>query len=302
MGLPEFGTPLGMDILNVIKPKTFNDLIIISGLAHGENVFNGNARTLITEKVATVDEVIGCRDDIMTYLMSKGIDSLVAFKIMEDVRKGKQLTPAFQELMRSVNVPEFYIQSANKIKYLFPRAHAAAYVTMAVRAAYFKVHYPLAYYTTFFSLRSKQYDYEKMLMSAKDIAAQLQEYKRVKNDRKQQLSPKDADLEVTLMNVLEMKERGYTMLPLDLNVSQASLFSMDEAQQGIVPPFTVIDGIGESAALSVIEARKQGPFMSVEDLKRRTKLSSANIQKLKKYKILDRLETAQTVSLFSFDD
>ncbi|MEY3431871.1 MAG: hypothetical protein RIS53_769, partial [Bacillota bacterium] len=189
MGLPEFGTNLGMDILNVINPKTFNDLVIISGLAHGTDVFNGNARNLITDKVATVDEVIGCRDDIMTYLISKGIDALIAFKIMEDVRKGKKLTKEYAELMRQVNVPEFYIESCNKIKYLFPKAHAVAYVTMAVRVAYFKVHHPLAYYATYFTLRSKQYDYELMRASSKDIYQQLQRFKRQKNELKKKLSP-----------------------------------------------------------------------------------------------------------------
>jgi DNA polymerase III subunit alpha, Gram-positive type len=302
MGLPEFGTTLGMDILNVINPKTFNDLVIISGLAHGTDVFNGNARDLITNKVASVDEVIGCRDDIMTYLISKGIDALIAFKIMEDVRKGKKLTPQYEELMRSVNVPEFYIQSCNKIKYLFPKAHAVAYVTMAVRVAYFKVHHPLAYYATYFTLRSKQYDYELMRSDAKTIYQQLQRYKHQKNDLKKKLTPKEADLEVTLMNVLEMKERGLTILPLDLQKSEAERFVIDEARGGLIPPFTVIDGIGLSAAQSLVVARAERPFMSVKDIQARSKLSSTNIEKLKKFGVLNTLEAEETVSLFSFDE
>ena len=302
MGLPEFGTQLGMDILNVIKPKTFNDLVIISGLAHGTDVFNGNARTLIQDKIATVDEVIAVRDDIMTYLISKGIDDLVAFKIMEDVRKGKKLTADYEALMRSVNVPEFYIKSCNKIQYLFPKAHAAAYVTMAVRAAYFKVHHPLAYYATYFTLRSKQYDYEMMLKTPKDIHQKLLEFKRLKNESRKRLSPKEADVEVTLMNVLEMKERGYAFLPIDLEKSDASVFLVDHDKQGIIPPFSVIDGVGENAAKSVIEARALGPFMSSDDVARRTKLSTTNIAQLKKLKVFDALDALQTVSLFSFDD
>jgi len=302
MGLPEFGTQLGMDILNVIKPKTFNDLVVISGLAHGTNVFNGNARTLIQDRVASVDEVIALRDDIMTYLISKGIDDLVAFKIMEDVRKGKKLTAEYEALMRSVNIPEYYIKSCNKIEYLFPKAHAAAYVTMAVRAAYFKVHHPLAYYATYFTLRSKQYDYEIMLKSPKEIAERLSHYKRLKNESRKRLSPKDADLEVTLMNVLEMKERGYKFLPIDLERSLATDFLIDEARQGIIPPFIVMDGVGENAAHSVVEARQLGPFLSSEDVAKRTKLSSTNINQLKKMKVFEALDAFSTVSLFSFDD
>ncbi|MFZ9197177.1 MAG: PolC-type DNA polymerase III [Bacilli bacterium] len=302
MGLPEFGTNLGMDILNVINPKTFNDLVIISGLAHGTDVFNGNARNLITDKVATVDEVIGCRDDIMTYLISKGIDALIAFKIMEDVRKGKKLTKEYAELMRQVNVPEFYIESCNKIKYLFPKAHAVAYVTMAVRVAYFKVHHPLAYYATYFTLRSKQYDYELMRASSKDIYQQLQRFKRQKNELKKKLSPKEADLEVTLMNVLEMKERGFEILPIDLEKSQAETFIVDQTRQGLIPPFTVIDGIGANAALSIVKAREERMFVSGKDLMNRTKLSSTNLEKLKDQGVLKAIEEEETVSLFSFAD
>lgn len=302
MGLPEFGTQLGMDILNVIKPKTFNNLVVISGLAHGTNVFNGNARTLIQDNVATLDEVIALRDDIMTYLISKGIDDLVAFKIMEDVRRGDKLTAEYEALMRSVNIPEFYIQSCNKIGYLFPKAHAAAYVTMAVRAAYFKVHHPLAYYATYFTLRSKQYDYEMMLKSPKEIAEKLAYYKRIKNDFKKRLAPKDADVEVTLMNVLEMKERGYAILPIDLEKSLATAFLMDEEKQALIPPFIVMDGVGENAANSVVEARKLGPFQSSDDMARRTKLSTTNLSQLRKMKVFDALDASSTVSLFSFDD
>ncbi len=301
MGLPEFGTLLGMDILNVIKPKTFNDLVIISGLAHGTGVFNGNARELIEDAVASVDEVIGCRDDIMTYLMSKGVDSLVAFKIMEDVRKGKGLTTEYERLMREVQVPTFYIQSCKKIEYLFPKAHAVAYVTMAVRVAYFKVHHPLAYYATYFTLRSKQYDYAMMMSDMKTISQKLESYKRFKTESRKRLPPKDADLEVTLMNVLEMKERGYTFLPLDIHRSDATRFVIDEEKKSILPPFIVLDGLGESAANSIVEAREQTPFTSRDDLKNRTKLSKTNLDQLAHFGILNALEHTETISLFSFD-
>jgi DNA polymerase-3 subunit alpha (Gram-positive type) len=301
MGLPEFGTLLGMDILNVIQPKTFNDLVIISGLAHGTDVFNGNARELIEDKVATVDQVIGCRDDIMTYLMSLGVDALIAFRIMEDVRKGKGLTPQYEAIMREVNVPSFYIQSCKKIQYLFPKAHAVAYVTMAVRVAYFKVHDPLAYYATYFTLRSKQYDYELMLASPKAIYEKLESYKRLKSESRKRLPPKDADIEVTLMNVLEMKERGYRMLAIDLQRSDATAFLIDREQHGILPPFIVLDGLGEAAAKSLMEARQQAPFSSIEDIKNRTKLSKTNLDQLKSLGVLDHLDRMETISLFSFD-
>ena len=301
MGLPEFGTLLGMDILNVIKPKTFNDLVIISGLAHGTGVFNGNARELIEDSVASVDEVIGCRDDIMTYLISKGIDALVAFKIMEDVRKGKGLTTEYEQLMREVHVPTFYIQSCKKIEYLFPKAHAVAYVTMAVRVAYFKVHHPLAYYATYFTLRSKQYDYGLMMADMKTISQKLESYKRFKSESRKRLPPKDADLEVTLMNVLEMKERGYTFLPLDVHRSDATRFLIDEEKKAILPPFIVLDGLGESAAKSIVDAREQSPFISRDDLKNRTKLSKTNLDQLAQFGILNGLDHTETISLFSFD-
>jgi DNA polymerase-3 subunit alpha (Gram-positive type) len=173
---------------------------------------------------------------------------------------------------------------------------------MAVRVAYFKVHHPLAYYATYFSLRSKQYDYAMMRSSTKEVFQQLQRYKNQKSNLKKKLSPKEADLEVTLMNVLEMKERGYQILPLDLQRSQAEYFVIDDDRQGLIPPFTIVDGIGSNAALSIIQARNERPFTSAKDLGNRTKLSTTNIDKLKAAGVFQAMEAEETVSLFSFDD
>ncbi len=203
--------------------------------------------------------------------------------------------------MREVHVPTFYIQSCKKIEYLFPKAHAVAYVTMAVRVAYFKVHHPLAYYATYFTLRSKQYDYGLMMADMKTISQKLESYKRFKSESRKRLPPKDADLEVTLMNVLEMKERGYTFLPLDVHRSDATRFLIDEDKKAILPPFIVLDGLGESAAKSIVDAREQSPFISRDDLKNRTKLSKTNLDQLAQFGILNGLDHTETISLFSFD-
>jgi DNA polymerase-3 subunit alpha (Gram-positive type) len=299
LGTPEFGTAVGINILNTIKPKTFNHLMIISGLSHGKEVFFGNSKEMIEAKKITIDEVIGCRDDIMTYLISKGIPELAAFKIMEKVRRGHGLSPEHLQIMQEAKVPEYYIDSCKKIKYLFPKAHAAAYVTMAVRVAWFKLHRPLAYYATFFTIRSKQYDIKTMIQTPKEIFEKLEKYK-LQRAQLRKLPPKDDAIEYTLTIALEMKERGYEILNVDINRYHATDFLIDEEKQAIIPPFIVLDGIGNNAAISITEARKERPFLSQEDLKRRTKLSQTNIEDLRELGALDSLEERDQVSLFSF--
>jgi len=298
LGIPEFGTNFVRGLLIETKPKTFNDLLIISGLSHGTNVWAGNAQKLISDGLTDLAGVIGCRDDIMTYLMSMGVPGNVAFETMESVRKGKRVGEKNEEILKKHKVPQYYIDSCNKISYLFPKAHATAYVMMAVRVAYFKVFYPLEYYATFFSVRSKQYDLKAMIGGAEAMLLKLQQ---IKSDReKNNLTPKDAEIEKTLHIAVEMVDRGYKILNVDLYKSSATSFTIDYERKAIMPPFNVVDGLGDNTAHTVIEARANGPFISIEDLLSRTKLNSQNIERLKELGTLDNLPETNQINLFDF--
>ena len=300
MAIPEFGTETTRRVLEMTLPKTFSDLVIISGLSHGTDVWAGNAEKLIEEGVATLQEVIGCRDDIMTYLIGKGLPSDVAFAIMEDVRKGRGLKPEYEEIMRANKVPQYYLDSCNKIKYMFPKGHAVAYVTMAIRVGYFKVYYPLEFYATFFSTRSKQYDIQTMIKGKEAVIDRLDELKLKSRSKVEKLSNKEAEQVKTLHIALEMLQRGYKFSNINLYKSDPVNFVVDHENKSLIPPFTTIDGLGESAAASVKEAREQGEFFSKEDLLRRTKLSSTNVQDLSEMGVLDNLNETDQLSLFDF--
>lgn len=301
MGIPEFGTETGRNTLEITKPKTFADLVVISGLSHGEGVWAGNAEKLIREGKATLREVIGCRDDIMTYLISKNLPSNVAFSIMEDVRKGRGLKPEYEEIMKAHKVPSFYIDSCKMIKYLFPKGHATAYVMMAIRVGYFKIHYPLEFYATFFSLRSKQYDIATMIKGERAIIERFEELKsRERNKGADELSPKEKEIIKTLQMSIEMVQRGMKFSNIDLYKSDATNFLVDHETNSIIPPFITLDGLGESAAISVIEARKDGPFTSKTNLLKRTKLNSTNVDDLEKLGALNGLNDNDQLSLFDF--
>lgn len=297
LGLPEFGTALTRQMLEEIRPKTFADLVLISGLSHGTDVWAGNAQELLRNHVCGVEGIIACRDDVMLYLIAHGVDNSVAFKTMEAVRKGKKIPPEFIDTIVEHGIPDYYIESANKCKYLFPKAHAIAYVTMAVRIAWFKVHRPLAYYACFFSTRSKQYDIRAMTGGKDAIIQALEEIRRKKASRTQ--SPKDEEIEKTLQIALEMYERGYRIGNLDLYRSDYRYFTVDEQQQCIIPPFIVIDGLGEGPAETIVEARKK-PFVSQQDLMARTKINSQNLENLRKLHVLDDLPEEDQVRLFDF--
>lgn len=299
-GLPEFGTDTGQDILEDANPQSFADLVIIAGLAHGTDVWAHNAQDLIRSKTCTIREVIGCRDDIMTYLIDKGLPNDISFKIMEDVRKGKKLKPEYEKLMRANNVPDWYIDSCNKIKYMFPKAHAVAYVTMAVRVGYFKVYHPLEFYAVWFSARCKQYDIGPMLGGLETIIARYDELKRRKNTRGEKLSPKEKEIFKMLTVAIEMAERGYKFKNIDLYKSEAETFVVDHEDKALICPFIVIDGLGESAAESVVEARKEGKFRTKEDLLKRTKLNQTNIDQLSELGVLDGLGDSDQMTLFDF--
>jgi len=274
-------------------PKTFEELVRISGLSHGTDVWTNNAQELVKSGTATLSEAICTRDDIMTYLISKGLPSQNSFKIMECVRKGKGLTEEQESLMRENNVPDWYIDSCKKIKYMFPKAHAVAYVTMAFRIAWFKVHIPLAYYAAFFSIRAAdKFDSECMIFGKSKVREKMAEIKRLGNEA----SKKDQDMYPVLEIVLEMYERGYNFLPIDLYKSDAMKFTIEDG--AIRPPLNSIAGMGGIAATSIQEAREKGEFISKQDIKKRAKVGDATIALLEKFGCVEGMSETNQMSLF----
>ncbi len=296
IAVPEFKTRLTREMLKATNPKTFADLVIISGLSHGTDVWNGNAQDLINNGTCDIHGVIGCRDDIMNYLSSHGVEPSKAFKIMESVRKGRKISPDDEKMLREVGIPNYYIESCNKIKYLFPKAHAVAYVMMACRIAWYKVYYPLHFYASYFSTRAKQFDIATMIKGEQAIIDKLKEYDAIKN-KGSKLSPKEDEIEKTLHVALEMAERGYKFSNINLYKSHSKDFIVDKENDTIIPPFSVIDGLGVQAAETVIDARKL-PFISIDDLSRRTGLNTQNIENLRKIGVLDDLPENNQLSLF----
>ncbi len=300
MGIPEFGTENSRRILEETMPTKFSDLVIISGLSHGTNVWSGNAEKLIQQGTATLREVIGCRDDIMTYLIKMGLPSNISFAIMEDVRKGRGLKPEYVEIMKAHKVPQYYIDSCNLIKYMFPKGHAVAYVTQAVRVGYFKIYHPLEFYATFFSVRCDQYDIAAMIKGENAIIDRLEELKFKSRSKTEKLSPKETEQIKTLSMALEMVQRGYKFENINIDKSDSTKFIVDKENKALIPPFITIDGLGENNAQTVVEARKDGPFHSKEELLRRTKLTSTNVEDLSKMGVLDGLDETDQLSLFDF--
>ena len=274
------------------KPKTFDELIRISGLSHGTDVWLGNAQSLIEAGTVTLQDAICCRDDIMIYLIKQGLPPNDSFKIMESVRKGKGLKPDQEEIMRVNNVPEWYIESCKKIKYMFPKAHAVAYVTMAFRIAWFKVHYPLAYYATFFSIRATEFDSECMIYGKEKVKTKMKELEGQGNN----ISAKDKSMYTILELVLEMYERGIKFLPIDLYASDATKFKIEEG--GIRPPLNSIPGLGTVAAEGIEAAKKDGKFMSIDDMKIRSKIGKSVIELLDKVGCLKGMSQSNQMSLF----
>ncbi|MFA6370210.1 MAG: PolC-type DNA polymerase III [Bacilli bacterium] len=302
LALPEFGTPFVRSLLDDTKPKTFADLLVISGLSHGTAVWYGNNDEIIRSGKATLQSVIGCRDDIMMYLISKGLDPLESFKIMEEVRKAdKTLSAKHIQMMLDHGVPEYYVESCKKIQYLFPKAHATAYVMMAVRVGWFKIYYPLEFYATYFTVRSKQYDIEVMSKGIKAIKTRLDEYAvRRQKGGENRLTPKEEEIEKTLQIAMEMLDRGYNIQNIDLYRSEATRYGVDHKTNSIIPPFTCIDGLGESAAVTVVNERKNGEFISIDDLIERTKLNSQNIDNLMRLGVLKNLPEKNQMNIFDF--
>ncbi|WP_448376448.1 PolC-type DNA polymerase III [Fervidobacterium sp.] len=291
IGIPEFGTDFVMGMLRDTKPKTFAELVRISGLSHGTDVWLGNAQMLIEKKLATLSEVISCRDDIMIYLIHKGVPPSNAFKIMENVRKGKGLKDEEVNIMKEHGVPEWFIESCKKIKYLFPKAHAVAYVSMAFRIAYFKVHHPLPFYAAFFSTKGDEFDAELVLRGKEAIKSRLNE---LNNNPKKDVKEKNE--EKVLQAALEMILRGYGFKKPDLRRSHYSRFIIDG--KDLIIPFNKIHGIGENVARSIFEQREVKMFTSIEDLMTRAKVTKAQIEVLKRLGVLDELPETDQASLF----
>ena len=296
-GIPEFGTKFVRGMLVDTRPTTFDELIRISGLSHGTDVWLGNAQSLIEEGTVTLNEAICCRDDIMIYLIKKGVPPNKAFKIMETVRKGKALKDPekwaeFVSVMKEHEVPEWYIKSCEKIKYMFPKAHAAAYVTNAFRIAWFKVHQPKAYYAAYFTIRADEFDSDIMCYGKEKVLNKMKEIDLAGNSA----TTKDKNMYAILELVLEMYERGIKFLPIDLYKSHATKFLVEE--DGIRPPLNSIPGLGTVAAEGIDMAKKDGKFMSIDDMKIRSKIGKSVIELLEKVGCLKGMSQSNQMSLF----
>ena len=292
-GLPEFGTKFVRQMLVDTQPKTFADLVRISGLSHGTDVWLNNAQYFIKNGDTTLKDCISTRDDIMVYLMYKGVPPKMAFTIMESVRKGKGLTEEFEKTMKENNVPDWYIESCKRIKYMFPKGHAVAYVMMAVRVAYFKVYYPEAYYATYFTVRGAD-DFDADLICKGEAAckAKLEELYELGN----KATVKDKGLITVLELSFEMYKRGFNMLKVDLYKSHATKFIIEK--DGLRPPLCGLQGVGVNAAKAIAEARENGEFISKEDLRLRTKVSKTVIETMSQHGCLEGMSETNQLSLF----
>jgi DNA polymerase-3 subunit alpha (Gram-positive type) len=292
LGIPEFGTDFVIQMLIDTRPKSFADLVRISGLSHGTDVWLGNAQTLIQEGKATISTAICTRDDIMSYLINKGVESELSFTIMESVRKGKGLKQEWEEAMTEKGVPDWYIWSCKKIKYMFPKAHAAAYVMMAWRIAYCKVFYPLAYYAAYFSIRASGFTYELMCQGKDKLEYYLSDYKK----RADILSKKELDTLKDMRVVQEMYARGFEFKPIDLYSANAHRFEVVDGK--LMPALSTIDGLGDKAADAVVEAAKDGRFLSKDDFRQRTKVSKTVIDLMGDLGLMGDLPESNQLSLF----
>lgn len=297
LGIPEFGTKFVRGMLVDTMPKTFSELLCISGLSHGTDVWLGNAKDLIDQGIVTLSEAVCTRDDIMIYLIKRGLPPNTAFKIMETVRKGKALKDPkkwaeYEALMREHKVPEWYINSCKKIKYMFPKAHAAAYVMMAFRIAWFKVHIPKAYYAAYFSIRAKAFDSEFMIFGKEKVERKMKEIEMMGNEA----TPKDKDMYDDLEIVLEMYERGFKFLSIDFYKSHATKFLVED--DGLRPPINSISGMGNIASESIYNAAKKQPFTSIDDLRKRGKIGNSAVELLDKFGCLKGLPESDQMSFF----
>lgn len=294
-GVPEFGTGFVMEMLKDTKPSTFSELVQISGLSHGTDVWLGNAKDLIDDGTCVLKEVIGCRDDIMVYLMYQGVEPSSAFTIMEKVRKGKGVSDSEIAIMKKEGVPDWYIESCQKIKYMFPKAHAAAYVLMALRIAYYKVYHPLQYYAAYFSSRVSDFDAPSMIRGSDSLKNKIE---MINNFEDEMSDVKRKSILNSLKMSLEMVERGYTFDTFNIEKSEAFNFVVNDEGTGLVMPFSTIDGLGEKEAVRIVEERQNGPFMTKEDFKKRTKVKKKSFEQLEVFNVFEGLDDDNQVSLF----
>ena len=299
LGVPEFGTPFTIKLVEDTKPTTFAELVKISGLAHGTDVWLGNAQELIQNNVVPFSKVIGCRDDIMVELMYGGLEPFKAFKIMEFVRKGKaskdpETWAGHKELMKKNNIPDWFIDSCFKIKYMFPKAHAAAYVTSAFRIAWYKVHNPGIYYVTYFSTRFDDFDLDVMMAGYDAIKKKIIEIQNKGFDA----TNKESSVLETLKLSLEATARGFKFGCINLEISDGKNFILASDNITLIPPFRTLDGLGSEVGKAIVDARKERPFISIEDLQSRGKVSSTNIDKFRQLGMLDGMPETSQLSLF----
>ncbi len=294
-GVPEFGTRFVRQMLEETKPHSMEELIRISGLSHGTDVWIGNAQEIIKAGIAPLSSCICCRDDIMNALIDYGVPAELSFKTMESVRKGKGLTPEMESSMIEHNVPDWFIDSCKKIKYMFPKGHAVAYVTMALRIAWYKVHRPAAYYCAYYTVRADAFD---SVICGQSLDGLRAKYQELESANPKDLTAKDKELMVVLELVIEMNCRGIHLLPVDLEKSMATKFQVID-DHSILMPFNAIPGLGETAAESIVEARTQSPFISVEDLMKRTKVTQSLCDLLRESGCLNKLPDTNQTSLFS---
>jgi DNA polymerase-3 subunit alpha (Gram-positive type) len=292
LGIPEFGTRFVRQMLIDTAPKTFSDLVRISGLSHGTNVWTNNAQDLIRAGVTDLSNAIATRDDIMSYLMLRGLEAGDAFRIMEQVRKGRGLTDEDMTLLRKFGVPEWYIESCMKISYMFPKAHAVAYVMMAFRIAFFKVHYPLPFYAALFSLRAGEIDAQLLVGGEPQVRAEIESI----NAKGFEATPKEKSMVTQLEIVLEALARGVSFLPVDLYRSSDQVFQIEDG--ALRPPFASLQGVGASAAAGIVEARKDGEFISIEDLRQRSGITKAVVETLRLHGCLKDLPETNQLTLF----
>lgn len=309
LSVPEFGTTNAMKTLLTAKPQTVADLIRISGLSHGENVWQGNAEEIVKNNIAKLEDCVCCRDDIMLYLSNKGMDKSLAFNISEKVRKGKGLTAEFEKAMQDLKVPEWYIESCKKIKYMFPKAHAAAYVITALRIAYYKVYFPAEYYASYFSVKIKHLDYELMCTSLENVRFNIQNIKMLSgdddieseyesDDNDDVAEDKNKEIVRNMKVSEEMLARGIEWLPLDINIAKGMDFLVIDGK--VMPSFVSIAKLGPKKAIEIEEERKNGPYKSIKDFYKRTRLSKTLMDKMRELGIFSNLPENNEKDLLSF--
>jgi DNA polymerase-3 subunit alpha (Gram-positive type) len=299
LGIPEMGTKFVTQMLVDTKPQTFGELVKVSGLSHGTDVWIGNVQEIVKNKICPFKEVVGCRDDIMVYLMASGMEALDAFKIMEFVRKGKASQEKeewvkWKQKMKDNHIADWYIDACEKIKYMFPKAHATAYVMMAIRVAYFKVHYPIFYYAAYFSVRTFDFDIDAMIKGYDAIKERIIELNNKGFDK----TNKETSIADVLAVALEMTARGFKFGNIDLYKSDGMKFVIADDGKTLLPPFRAIDGLGDIVAKKIVEEREKSSFISIEDLQKRAKVSQTLIDKMRMMGLLDGMPENNQLTLF----